>query len=136
MEFEVIDETIEVEKAKELKPKLDIKTSQLEEKLANGDEITRKELRKVLKEYEKTELEEFEMPDIIENHKMTIDSTAYDFSPGYWSDIRPIPLSKYEERGYQKMDSMAIAEKEEQMQDSLKAERKKRFAFHLNSLLE
>ena len=132
-EFEVIDEKVNPELAKELKPKLDIKTAQLEEKLANGNEITRKELRKVLKEYEQMELEEFEMPDILQDYKMVIDSTAYDFNPSYWAEIRPIPLSKYEVRGYEKMDSMAVAEKEEQLKDSLKAERKKNF--HVEDLL-
>ena len=115
-DFTVIDEKIDKEYAKKVKEQLSQNTqakteiSAIQEKLSSGNEITRKDLRKVLKEYEKQELEELNFTDIIENKKFTVDSLAGKSDSAYWASIRPVPLSKYEIKGYHKMDSMEVAE--------------------------
>jgi len=123
-EFTVIDEKIEKEHAREIQTQLSEIPSPktefqgIQKKLSSEKEITRKELRKVLKEYEKQELEEFDFTDIIENKKITVDSLASKSDSAYWASIRPVPLSKYEIKGYHKMDSMEVAENEESSNDT------------------
>ncbi len=134
IEFTVVDEKIDKELAKEVEaqieqnptPKTDI--SAIQEKLSSGKEITRKDLRKALKDYEKQELEDFDFTDIIENKKFTVDSLAGKSDSVYWASIRPVPLSKYEIKGYHKMDSMEVAENGNSSKDTTsKSSKKKNF---------
>lgn len=116
----VVDEKIEKELAAVLE-----KEEQLDKSKNNdaGDSLhvfkdqqrlTRKELRQTLKAYEK-ELEKLdEAPDVVENRSMDVDSTAYQQDSSYWDTIRPVPLSEMEQKSYQKLDSMAVVEKQEQ----------------------
>jgi hypothetical protein len=118
-EFEVIDEKIETppppkprEQSKEL--------SNIQQQLEEGGELTRKQLRKLMKEYQKEDRKEMEEPEVVSNYNQVIDSTAYTNDTTYWDSIRPIPLTKYEVKSYAKVDSIALVEKAEQ--DSAKAE--------------
>ncbi|MCB0668026.1 MAG: carboxypeptidase-like regulatory domain-containing protein [Saprospiraceae bacterium] len=123
-EFEVIDEKIEKERAKEADAaisKRDNSTSM--QALSSGKEISRKELRKILREYEKQEMKE-EMAEIkdttevevVQLTEYSIDSNAYKRDSNYWETIRPIPLTDYEVKGYTKMDSISKADAEEARQ--------------------
>ncbi|MCB0662629.1 MAG: carboxypeptidase-like regulatory domain-containing protein, partial [Saprospiraceae bacterium] len=112
VEFDVIDESIvtppptaDKETPKELE---DIKR-----KMESGEELTRKDLRKMMKEYQKEDRKQMEEPEVVSNYSQTIDSTAYNKDSSYWASIRPIPLTKYEVRSYEKVDSIAIVEKAE-----------------------
>lgn len=135
VDFTIIDEKIEKEHAREIQTQLSENPSPkteiqgIQEKLSSGKEITRKELRKALKEYEKRELEEFELPNVIENKKFTVDSLAGKSDSAYWASIRPVPLSKYEIKGYHKMDSMEVAENGESSKDTTgRRSNKKKFS--------
>ena len=44
---------------------------------------------------------------------MNIDSTAYNKDTSFWAGIRPVPLTKYEIKSYQKADSLAVVAKVE-----------------------
>ena len=129
MELQVVDDKVEKELAKEIQ--LDIKKSKNEEaleKLMSGEEVTRKDLRKIMREYEKQEMkEEFETPDIMENRTLNYDSSAYKHDSTYWAQIRPVPLSDYEVKGYQFTDSLAVVEKNESEGDTIKVKEDKKF---------
>ena len=93
----------------------------------DSTKLGRKTLRKMLKEYEKEEQKAKEEPDVISQRSQKIDSLAYKKDSLYWQQVRPIPLSDREIRGYQQMDSVARAEKEERKQDSVKTVKRNTF---------
>lgn len=133
-EFEVIDDKVD----KELARKIDednkkIKQTDLVEKLQSGKEMTRKDLRKLMREYEKIEMEEGPNVDVIGIRKTIVDSTAYNNDSTYWAKIRPVPLSKYEIKGYHKLDSMEVENSKAAEGDTTKAGR--RDGFHFADLL-
>ena len=106
-DFEVLD--IKTEQAeiaiaeKKQKPKSDT-----EEKLLNGEEVSTKDLRKLMREYAKEERKEQDEPDVVFERKINIDSLAYKQDSLYWQDVRPIPLTLSEEKGYTLQDSLAV----------------------------
>lgn len=129
-EMEVVDEKIEKERAAEITQKAtgqDQKVRELQDRLASGKEITRKELRTLVKEYEKEEKREQKDPSVLFDNDFSIDSTAYKKDSLYWSNIRPVPLTREEIRGYQKADSMAVIEKKKEEGDTVKVSKHKGF---------
>ena len=131
VKVEVIDEKSEKELAKEVKAKnQELKTLDIQERLSSGEEVTRKELRKMINDYEKQALKESKEPDVISTRKFSIDSLARKKDSTYWDLIRPIPLSSLEERGYAQMDSIAEVEKRKQEGDSIKTKSKKGFQIY------
>lgn len=112
-EFRVIDEKLNADLVAKLEKEKTDKNASIHEKLGTGEELTRKDLRKLMKEYEKQEQKEQKEPEVISERDFAIDSTAYDKDSLYWAEIRPIPLTKYEVKGYARVDSMAMVEKEE-----------------------
>lgn len=134
-EMKVIDEKIFKEEAKQLQQKYDQKNQQLQERLASDKEITRKELRAIIKEYEKQELKESKEPEVLSNTTFKIDSGAYKKDSAYWAQIRPIPLTGEEIKGYQKTDSIAIEERKKEEGDTVKRSNKKKKGFQPWDLL-
>lgn len=129
-DFEVIDEKVEKEVAAEAKAALkERQFEEIEEKLSSGKDITRKDLRKMIKEYEKEERKQQDEPEVIVSNKFEVDSSAYDRDSLYWTEIRPVPLSSFEVKGYEIQDSLAKVESmENNEQDSIinsQAKRKK-----------
>jgi ribosomal protein L19 len=114
--FEVIDEKLNKELAKEIEEirKEKPKTAEINEKLSNGEEVTRKELRKLMREYEKEEQKQEEEPEVISNTTYTVDSNAYKQDSAFWSEIRPLPLTTYELKGYRTQDSLAQVERQKE----------------------
>lgn len=101
---EVIDEKSQPEIAKRTKKKRDV--SELEEALGNGEQIKRKDLRRLMKAYAKAEREEQEEPEVVSNRSF-IDSNAVVISDSTaWAKVRPIPLTAEEIRGYEIADSI------------------------------
>lgn len=130
VEFEVVDEKLE----KELATKLDQQvkseeTKEIQEILTSGKEVTRKQLRKLVKAYEKAEQQQTDEPEVVSNRTYKIDTLAYKNDSTYWAQIRPIPLSKNEVDGYAKMDSLSEIQQNERDGDTLKT--KKRKAKHI-----
>lgn len=118
-EPEIIDDKLENERATRADEALKGSTTDtLLTQLASGDEISRKQLRKLLKEYEEQEQSDFEMQadsleDVFSITELNIDSSAYSRDSMYWDSIRPMPLTEYEVKGYHVMDSIAHREREE-----------------------
>ena len=122
VEMVVIDETIEKEKAAELKKeakerskkekKRDKDMSEIQSKMEDGKEISRKDLRKMMRNYEKEERKEQDEPKVESNRTYTVDSLATKRDSSYWASVRSVPLTTLEIRGYEYQDSIATDKKE------------------------
>ncbi|MEI9919640.1 MAG: DUF5686 family protein [Bacteroidota bacterium] len=128
----VVDEKTEKEEEKKeekKKPepikKKEVKVKKTEEKLAQGEQVTDKELRQLVKEYEKEEKKTSKEPDVISESTFAVDSLAYKKDSTFWNDIRPAPLSKEEVKSYQKDDSLADADRKKNEGDTLRHSSKK-----------
>ncbi|HET9485911.1 MAG TPA: DUF5686 family protein, partial [Chryseosolibacter sp.] len=95
-------------------------TGSLQERLAAGEEITRKELKTIVKEYEKEERKQQKEPEVLSDVTFKIDSGAFKKDSLYWAEVRPIPLTREEIKGYQKTDSVSAIEKAKAEGDTLK----------------
>jgi hypothetical protein len=126
-EMTVIDEKVEKEEAKRVKSQFSKKGQQLNERLTQGKEVTNKELKQLVKEYEKSEQKKEKEPNVISETRFKIDSTAYKKDSTFWADIRPAPLDKEEVRGYKKNDSISTAQRKRDEGDSLKPSKTKGF---------
>ncbi|SHG94200.1 CarboxypepD_reg-like domain-containing protein [Chryseolinea serpens] len=102
-------------------------SKQLQERLASGKEITRKELNSMLKDYEKAEAKQEKQPEVLSDVTFKVDSMAYKKDSTYWSEVRPVPLTEQEVKGYHKMDSMAVVERKKAEGDTLKESKHKGF---------
>lgn len=127
--MEVIDEKIEKKEAKAIEKKNKNKDQDLQERLASGKEITRKELKQIMKEAEKEEFQQLKEPEVIEETIFKIDSGAYKGDSIYWTNTRPVPLSKDEVMGYEAMDSLAVEERKRESGDTIKRNDKNRRGF-------
>jgi len=114
----LIDEKIEKERSKELE-----KTKK-DTLFDPGKEITRKQFRKMIKEYEKEEDKKQNTENIEINSNYSVDSLANKKDSVYWMKTRPIPLNQYEVKGYRKMDSVLVVQNEKEAKDSLKNNKK------------
>lgn len=114
-DFTIIDEKLNRELAAELKEQREKedKNADIKEKLSSGEELTRKDLRRLMREYEKEERRQQEEPEVISETEYRVDSMAYKRDSSYWAEIRPVPLTNFEVRGYEWQDSVAVAEKAE-----------------------
>jgi len=127
--MEVIDEKLEKEKAKEVESKFGKETQDLQKRLEEGKTITRKELRTIVKEYEKQEAKEQKEPEVVSNYTYEKDSINFQKDTAYWNMIRPVPLTKQEIKGYVKIDSMAIVEKKKEEGDTVKRKKNNKKGF-------
>ncbi len=97
----------------------------MEECLADGKEVTAKELRQLVKEYEKEEQKETKEPDVLSETTFSVDSLAYKKDSTFWTDMRPVALTKEEERGYHKEDSINEVERKRNEGDTLRRDNSK-----------
>jgi hypothetical protein len=122
---DIVDEKVERELAKEIE-KASGGKAEVQERLATGKEVTRKEFRQLIKEYEKNEEKEAKEPEVVSYRTFKVDSLAYKKDSVYWETIRPVPLNKLEVRGYIKMDSISEVQKREREGDTLRSANSKR----------
>ena len=124
----VLDEKIESEKARIEENNNDQKSfSDKYEGLKPGEELSAKQLRKMLRDYEKEEialLPEVDTIPVSVSQQQVIDSSAYKRDSSYWEEVRPMPLTDYEVKGYARQDSIAAVPPEpgdgdEEPQDSV-----------------
>lgn len=134
-EMKMVDEKLEKEQAKQIEKKFSKKDQQLQERLASGKEVTNKELRQMIREYEKQEQKQTKEPEVLSESSFKIDSTAYKKDSTFWADIRPVALSKQEERGYEISDSIAVAQKKRDEGDTLKSRKGAKKGFQPLDLL-
>lgn len=134
-EMEVIDEktdqalarTVEKSYRDERKGREKNNTTELRERLAAGEEITRKELKTVVRAYERDEQRQQEEPEVISDVTFQIDSGAWKKDSLYWAEVRPIPLTHEEIKGYEKADSVSAIDRAKEEGDTLKASKHKGF---------
>lgn len=133
IELSVIDEKVDKELAAKLDQITASESASTLEKLSSNKEVTRKELRKLINDYEKQELKDSNEPKVLDNLTYTVDSLAANSDSAYWVAIRPVPLTANELIGYKKMDSIAIVQREKDEGDTLKSGKRK--GFHIQDIV-
>lgn len=126
-DMEVIDEKLEKAKAKEVESRFSKEAQDLQKRMEGGKEITRKELRTIVKEYEKQEAKTQKEPEVVSNYTQERDSISFKKDTAYWNAIRPVPLNKAEIKGYIKVDSIAVIEQKKEIGDTTKQRKHKGF---------
>ncbi len=83
--------------------------------LKPGQELSAKQLRKMMKEYKKKELDSIPETENINfntnESKQVIDSNAAKRDSLFWAEVRPVALTEHEIKGYSRFDSLAHVEK-------------------------
>lgn len=125
----VIDEKLQTEKAREVEKTMSKKTQSLQQRLESGNEITRKELKTILKEYEKQEQKQQSDPTVVAITEFKIDSGAYRKDSTFWAMVRPVPLTDEEIKGYRTTDSLAVEERKKEEGDTLRRSEKNKIGF-------
>ena len=124
----VLDSKKEKDDAKRVKLSTrEIKSGKLEEMVSKQKEFSAKNLRKMMKEYEKQDLkakeEKGEDVDLnfTRNDSTSIDSMASRRSTAFWDSIRTVPLTRAEVKSYTRLDSIVVIQQgTKQQKDSLK----------------
>ena len=133
--MEVIDERKDAARAKRVeKEQKQIRgknsgshTADLQQRLAAGEEITRKELKTIVREYEKEERKQQKEPEVLSDVTFKVDSAAFKKDSLYWAAVRPIPLTREEIKGYNKTDSVSAIEQARAEGDTLRKSRHRGF---------
>ncbi len=102
--LEVIDEKTAPEQAQTVR-----KANQQREHtqiLEEGGALTGKELRRLIRNYEKEERAQAEAPEILSDFTLTNDSAKTTVDTAYWAAVRPVPLTPLESRTYAIQDSV------------------------------
>lgn len=134
-EMTVIDEKVQKEEAKKVEQKFSKKNQELQQRLSEGKEVTRKELNQLVNEYEKAEIKEQKEPDVIMETSYKVDSLAYKKDSTFWVDMRPTPLTKEEERGYHVNDSLTEVERKREEGDTLRSSKKGKKGFQIYDII-
>jgi hypothetical protein len=124
----VVDGKKEKEEAKRVKlTNREIKSQKLEEVVSKQKEFSAKNLRKLMKEYEKQDLKAKEEKgedidlDFTRNDSTEIDSMASRRTMAFWDSIRTVPLTTAEVKSYTRLDSIIVIQEGTNAQkDSLK----------------
>lgn len=90
-------------------------------------EVSRKQFRKLMNDYEKQEKEELPEPDMLSVRTYKVDSLAYKKDSIYWASMRPVPLTTKEIMGYERDDSTYVADKEKALADTNRLNNGERF---------
>ncbi|WP_421978104.1 DUF5686 and carboxypeptidase regulatory-like domain-containing protein [Roseivirga seohaensis] len=116
----LIDEKIEAA-PEEIKA---IKSGNVEEGVnqvfKEDQEVSRKQFKKLMKEYDKEERKEAGEVDVVSDYYFNIDSLATKKDSLYWVTRRPVPLTEKEIVGYQREDSTYFADKAKAEADTLR----------------
>ena len=123
----LIDEKIEAapEEIEAIKSK-DVEAG-VNEVFKEEKEVSRKQFRKLMKDYEKQEREELPEPDMLSVRTYKVDSLAYKKDSIYWASMRPVPLTSKEIQGYERDDSTFVADKEKALADTNRLNNGERF---------
>ncbi|WP_373513432.1 DUF5686 and carboxypeptidase regulatory-like domain-containing protein [Persicitalea sp.] len=124
----VLDAKKEKDEARQMSlTKREIKTQNLDELISKQKKFTARDLRKMMKEHEKKELQEKEEKGLdidLENTRKDstfVDSLAGMRTTAFWDSIRSVPLTKAETKSYSRLDSLIIIKEGPKAQrDSLK----------------
>ena len=81
-------------------------------------QVSRKQFRKLMREYEKEERAEQEERNLVSDYSYKVDTLAAKKDSIYWAKRRPVPLTSKEILGYEKDDSTYVADKAKAEADS------------------
>lgn len=124
---------VQVVDEKKFKPetslsKREVKEQSLDELVKKQKEFSTKNLRQMMKEYEKRETKERkerkEEVEVVRNDSTSIDSLAGKRSTAYWDSLRSVPLTTAEIRSYVRNDSLKIVREIKAQKDSVKVAKK------------
>jgi hypothetical protein len=124
----VLDPKKDKEESKKVKlTNREIKSGNLEAVVNKQKEFSARNLRKMLKEYEKKELKEKEEKgedvdlNFTRNDSTVVDSMAAKRSMAFWDSIRTVPLTVAEVKSYTRLDSIIVIKQgTEEQRDSIK----------------
>ena len=120
-DFEVVDEKVDQELAEALaKEESTADTSEVSpdpSAFKQQQRYTRKQLKQALRNYEKELDKQEEAPEVVADFNLEVDSLAYQKDSAYWAAVRPVPLNVRERQSYRKLDSLAVAEENENPDD-------------------
>ena len=102
---EIIDEKTEKVKIPEATHVKSKDEKELETLLQSDKKITRKDMWKLMKMYEKEENKKSPQPEVYSDHSIEIDSMAHKRDSTYWTQVRAIPLTETESKSYTVKDS-------------------------------
>jgi len=113
---QIIEERLDKSLAKEID-----RTPVKDAKQALSGEITRRKLKRVLKKIAKEEkkVDSLNQEGISSVYEMQVDSLADKKSVDYWNEVREVPLSDAEIKGFKEADSLYVFERAKMTKDSL-----------------
>ncbi|MFN4147058.1 MAG: DUF5686 and carboxypeptidase regulatory-like domain-containing protein [Runella sp.] len=121
----VLDEKFE-KPATDLSKK-DVRTQKLADLAKEQKEFSTKQLRGLMKEYERQERQERKAQkqdvNVVRNDSIVIDSMANKRSDEFWNEARTIPLTELEIKSYQRYDSIKVVKQLKVKTDSTKAKK-------------
>lgn len=138
-QIEVIDEKVDKTETKlERITKDNSKKIDFDKTIAKNKELNRKQLKKLVNEYEKEDLRKKKEDDkvdvkVIRNDSVSIDKQARKRSIAFWDSIRSVPLTQLEIKSTLKFDSIKVVQKAKAEKDTLK--KVKASKFNLGTLL-
>lgn len=107
--------------------KKDLRSKKLSDLAAQQKEVSTKQMRKLMKEYEKQEKRERKAQkediNVVRNDSIVVDSMAHRRTDTYWNELRTIPLTEIETKSYKHSDSIRIVKEIKIKADSTKAKR-------------
>ncbi len=89
--------------------------------------VNSEDLSGIMKDYKKSQKDSLAKQDVIGVYNFKIDSAAYNQDSMFWAQIRPIPLSTDESRGYAKLDSINVIQDLKAEEDSVKSAKQSTF---------
>lgn len=125
-QVEVVDEKIDkTPTAVERVNKPNSKQLDIEKTLSQSKELNRKQLNKLVKEYEKQEQKERKKVNandakIVRQDSISVDSLARKRPAAFWDTLRPVPLTELEVKSTFKLDSTRMVLKAKETKDSVK----------------
>jgi hypothetical protein len=121
--------------------KNDVKGQSFADQVAKQKEFSTKNLKQLIKEYEKQEYkarkEAAKNPGqlVVRDDSTVIDSMARKRSMAFWDSLRSVPLTQADLVAYKKADSLVVVRKIEAKKDSVKKAKKEKPGFNAFNLL-
>ena len=126
----VIDE--KKDKTATVLDKRDLRGQSFEETVKKQKELTTKNFKQLVKEYEKQQFKERkrkgEDVQVVRNDSIVVDSLAGKRSLTFWDSVRSVPLTNAEAVSYSKNDSLRVVREVKAKADSLKGKKKDKFS--------
>ncbi len=85
----------------------------MDEVFTDDKKVSRKQFRKLMRQYEKEEQKEKGEQDVISDYEYKIDSLAARGDSAYWAKVRSVPLTKKERESYKIDDSVYVEQKKD-----------------------